>query len=109
MQLAIERCFVNALRVIDRFHVQNIAYDALQKVRIKYRWEALDQENAALASAKQEKRSYEPEILSNRDTPKQLLASSKYLLCKYHSKCTQVQKHGAELLFERLSSHQTGL
>jgi transposase len=41
MQLAIKRCFVNAHRVIDRFHVQKLAYDALQEVRIKYRWERL--------------------------------------------------------------------
>lgn len=101
MQLAIKRCFVNAHRVIDRFHVQKLAYDAVQEVRIKYRWEALDQENVAIASARKEKRNYEPEILSNGDTLKQLLARSRYLLFKHHSKWTQVQKHRAELLFER--------
>jgi transposase len=101
MQLAIKRCFVNAHRVIDRFHVQKLAYDAVQEVRIKYRWEALDQENAAIASAKKEKRHYETEILTNGDTLKQLLARSRYLLFKHHSKWTQVQKHRAELLFER--------
>jgi transposase len=63
MQLAIKRCFVKAHRVIDRSHVQKLAYDAVQKVRIKYSWEALDQENAAIASAKKEKRHYETEIL----------------------------------------------
>ena len=101
MQLAIKRCFVNAHWVIDRFHVQKLAYDAVQEVRIKYRWEALDQENVAIASARKEKRNYEPEILSNGDTLKQLLARSRYLLFKHHSKWTQVQKHRAELLFER--------
>ncbi|RQO76696.1 hypothetical protein DBR40_12470 [Pedobacter sp. KBW01] len=34
MQLAVKRCFVNAHRVIDRFHVQKLAYDAVQEVRI---------------------------------------------------------------------------
>jgi len=101
MQLAIKRCFVNAHRVIDRFHVQKLAYDAVQEVRIKYRWEALDQENAAIASAKKDKRHYEPEVLSNGDTLKQLLARSRYLLFKHNSKWTQVQKQRAELLFER--------
>ena len=33
-----------AERVTDRFHVQKLANDAVQNVRIKYRWEALDQE-----------------------------------------------------------------
>lgn len=100
MQLAIRRCFINAHRVIDRFHVQKLAYDAVQEVRIKYRWEALDKENAAIASAKKNKHRFEPEILSNGDTLKQLLARSRYLLFKHHSKWTAAQKSRAELLFE---------
>lgn len=101
MQLAIKRCFVNAHRVIDRFHVQKLAYDAVQEARIKYRWEALDQENEAIASAKKNKVSYQPEILPNGDTLKQLLARSRYLLFKHHIKWTGVQKTRAELLFEK--------
>lgn len=31
-------------RVTDRFHVQQLAYDAVQELRIKHRWEALDRE-----------------------------------------------------------------
>jgi transposase len=40
-------------------------------------------------------------ITHNGDTLKQLLARSRYLLFKHHSKWTQVQKNRAELLFER--------
>lgn len=101
MQLAIRRCFVNAHRVIDRFHVQKLAYDAVQECRIKYRWEALDLENHAIATAKKNNISYQPEVLSNGDTLKQLLARSRYLLFKHYSKWTAVQKKRAELLFER--------
>ena len=101
MQLAIKRCFVNAHRVIDRFHVQKLAYDAVQEARIKYRWEALDAENEAIDRAKRNKTSYQPEILPNGDTLKQLLARSRYLLFKHHIKWTAIQKHRAELLFER--------
>jgi transposase len=101
MQLAIKRCFVNAHRVIDRFHVQKLAYDAVQEARIKYRWEALDQENEAIALAKKNRTSYQAEVLSNGDTLKQLLARSRYLLFKHHVKWTEVQKRRAELLFER--------
>jgi len=101
MQLAIKRCFTNAHRVIDRFHVQKLAYDAVQEARIKYRWEALDQENEAIASAKKNRISYQPEVLCNGDTLKQLLARSRYLLFKHHIKWTEVQKKRAELLFER--------
>ena len=101
MQLAIRRCFVNAHRVIDRFHVQKLAYDAVQEVRIKYRWEALDAENEAIEKAKKNGTAYKPEILTNGDTLKQLLARSRYLLFKHHSKWTAVQRQRAELLFER--------
>ncbi len=101
MQLAIKRCFVNAHRVIDRFHVQKLAYDAVQECRIKYRWEALDQENREIAAAKQQKITFRAEILSNGDTLKQLLARSRYLLFKHHIKWTEIQKCRAVLLFER--------
>ena len=101
MQLAIRRCFTNAHRVIDRFHVQKLAYDAVQECRIKYRWEALDAENEAIKQAKRNKTIFRGEVLSNGDTLKQLLARSRYLLFKHHSKWTQVQKNRAELLFER--------
>lgn len=101
MQLAIRRCFTNAHRVIDRFHVQKLAYDAVQECRIKYRWEALDAENDAIKQAKRNKTIFRGEVLSNGDTLKQLLARSRYLLFKHHSKWTQVQKNRAELLFER--------
>lgn len=101
MQLAIKRCFTNAHRVIDRFHVQKLAYDAVQECRIKYRWEALDAENEAISQAKKSKTVFQPEVLSNGDTLKQLLARSRYLLFKHHIKWTGVQKQRAELLFER--------
>jgi transposase len=45
MNMIAKRCFVKADRVIDRFHVQKLAYEAVQEIRIKYRWEALDQQN----------------------------------------------------------------
>ena len=101
MQLAIKRCFTNAQRVIDRFHVQKLVYDAVQECRIKYRWEAIDREAKEIATAKRDKIAFRPEILSNGDTLKQLLARSRYLLFKHHMKWTEIQKHRAELLFER--------
>jgi len=101
MLKSIKRSFPKAHRVIDRFHVQKLAFDAVQELRIKYRWEALDQENEAIAKAKSNHIPYEPEILSNGDTLKQLLARSRYLLFKHRSKWTLSQLQRAELLFER--------
>jgi transposase len=98
---AIRGSFANAKRVIDRFHVQKLAYDAVQESRIKYRWEALDAENKAIEQAKKKKESYQPEVFSNGDTLKQLLARSRYLLFKHRSKWNVSQKERADLLFLR--------
>jgi transposase len=63
--------FPNATRVTDRFHVQRIALEALQEIRIKYRWQAIDQENEAIEKPKQKFESY---VMTDGDTLKQLLA-----------------------------------
>ncbi len=101
MNLIVRRCFPNATIVIDRFHVQQLATEALQEIRIKHRWEALDAENDAIEDAKKLKQVYSPEILSNGDTLKQLLARSRYLLYKHEQNWTQQQADRATLLFER--------
>ena len=93
--------FPNALLVTDRFHVQKLAYDALQDIRIAYRWEAIDQENKEIELAKELGQKYIPDILRNGDTLKQLLARSRYLLFKTESKWTPTQRARAEVLFER--------
>lgn len=98
---AVRRCFSNATRVIDRFHVQKLAYDAVQEARIKYRWEALDAESKAIEEARKNKQPYQPEVFTNGDTLKQLLARSRYLLFKHESKWTNSQKERADLLFPR--------
>jgi transposase len=101
MAKAIRRCFRNARRVIDRFHVQKLAYDAVQELRIQYRWEVLDIESQKIKDARKQGLSYESEVLSNGDTIKQLLARSRHLLFKHPSRWTESQKHRAELLFIR--------
>ncbi len=93
--------FPKATQVTDRFHVQKLAYQAVQDLRIKHRWEALDQENQAIDRAKNLNKTYSPEILTNGDTVKQLLARSRYALFKHHSKWTENQRTRAEILFQR--------
>ena len=60
MELIAKRCFRSAVRVTDRFHVQKLATEALQEMRIKYRWEALDAENEAIDKARKTKTSFRP-------------------------------------------------
>ena len=81
MGLIAKKCFSNAVRVTDRFHVQKLAHEALQEIRIKYRWQPIDMENDAIEKAKATKTKFESKILSNGDTIKQLLTLSKKV-CK---------------------------
>lgn len=101
MELICKRCFPQATRVTDRFHVQKLATEALQEMRIKYRWEAMDAENEAIEQSKKTGRPLQAEVLHNGDTIKQLLARSRYVLYKKPSGWTDSQKDRAELLFER--------
>ena len=100
MGLIAKKCFPNATRVTDRFHVQKLATEALQEIRIKHRWEAIDQENEAMERAKKSNAKFEFKTLANGDTLKQLLARSRYFLYKNKSKWTQNQIERAALLFE---------
>jgi transposase len=99
MGLIAKKCFPNATRVIDRFHVQKLASEALQEIRIKYRWQAIDQENEAIEKARKNRKKFEPEVLNNGDTLKQLLARSRYFLYKNKSKWTPNQLERANILF----------
>jgi len=100
MKLSVSKCFPRAVQVIDRFHVQKLALEALQEMRIKYRWAAIDEENAAISLAKEKGKHYIPVVHSNGDTRKQLLARSRYLLYKSPEKWTLKQKQRAEILFD---------
>lgn len=101
MGLIVKKTFPSATLVIDRFHVQKLALDALQEIRIKHRWEVLDSENEAIEHARSKSIKYTPELLYNGDTLKQLLARSRYLLYKSSSKWTENQSLRATILFER--------
>jgi len=101
MALAVEKCFPNSQKVIDRFHAVKLVLDAMQHLRIKLRWQAIEQDNNAIQLAKKTGNKYEPEILSNGDTIKELLVRSRYLLYKYQEDWTSNQSQRASVLFER--------
>jgi len=77
-RLLAKKCFPNATHITDCFHFQKLTTDALHKIRIKYHWQAIDQQNEAIEKAKKSKKRFEPEVLKNGDTLKQLLARSHY-------------------------------
>jgi transposase len=100
MEASVKECFPNAKIVTDRFHVVKLVLDALQHLRISYRWEAIEAENSAITKAKEENIKYIPKLLSNGDSPKQLLARSRYILAKKRDQWTANQQQRADILFK---------
>ncbi len=99
MKLIAKRAFPNATIVSDRFHVQKLMNEAITDLRVDYRWQAIDQENAEMELAKEVGRKFMPHIFSNGDTRRQLLARSRHIVMKHFSKWTRSQKQRAEILF----------
>ncbi len=113
MEAAVKEAFPEADLVTDRFHVVKLVLDCVQHLRVKYRWEELNKENKAikkvnLKNKKNKKKDknakkikYRAEELENGDTPKQLLARSRYILAKKKSDWTASQAGRAKILFNR--------
>lgn len=100
MKLIAKKAFPKAKQVTDRFHVQKLALEAVQEVRIRLKWDALDKENSAITDAKINKIQFVPKEFSNGDTAKQLLTRSRFLLYKSPNKWSESQKERATIVFE---------
>lgn len=100
MRKIVRTAFPKASRVIDRFHIQKLACDAVQELRIKHRWDAIQQANDEMEEAKMCGKDYIPFRYPNGDTRKELLIRSRYLLFKSADRWTDRQKQRAEILFE---------
>ena len=100
MEKVARESFPNASIVTDRFHVAKLINEAVQEIRIKYRWEAIDLENDNVKKAKKKGVKYYSPTFENGDTRKQLLARSRYLLFKPKKKWTALQIDRAGVLFK---------
>ena len=100
MRKIVRTAFSKASRVIDRFHIQKLACDAVQELRIKHRWNAIQQANEEMEEAKLNNEEYVPYRYPNGDTRRELLKRSRYLLFKSADKWTEKQKQRAEILFD---------
>lgn len=107
MRKIVSSCFPKAMRVIDRFHIQKLACDAVQEMRIRHRWDAIQEANDDMENAKLEGRKYAPFRYENGDTRKELLARSRYLLFKSGEKWTASQRQRAEILFREYPDVET--
>ena len=116
-----EEVFPWAYRVLDRFHMQKMAIEAVNNLRLKHKREAMAAENQARKAFKKKQKAsrsrmrksewfanrtlprakaFVPERLSNGDTLPELLARSLYLLTMSPNKWTDKQKKRAEILFD---------
>lgn len=107
MRRTVRHCFPNARRVIDRFHIQKLACEAVQEMRVKYRWDAIQEANDEMEEAKLTGQKYRPYTFENGDTRKELLARSRYLLFKSPERWTDSQKRRADILFEQYPKLKT--
>ncbi len=90
------QCFLNAEKVVDRFHVQKLVMECLQALRVTERQKILSTRREA-RKAKTKMPAEHP--YENGDTPRELLARSRYLLFKPASSWTGRQKQRATILF----------
>ncbi len=100
MMLIARTVFRKARITNDRFHVQKLFYDALDDLRISFRWMARDLENDEIKRCREEGMAYVPFRYANGDTRKQLLARAKFILTKHESKWTDSQRWRADIIFE---------
>lgn len=113
MMLTVRNVFPGAKLINDRFHVQQLMSEAVDQLRIRYRWEVLDAENKAIREHRQKRKEaksksekdligkWEPERMSNGETMPQIMARSKHIILKNKSKWNGQQTARAAILFEK--------
>lgn len=110
MMLIARKSFPAAQLINDRFHVQQLMNEAVDQLRVKYRWEVLDAENNAIRKHKEKRKEskqkgesikpWEPTKMSNGETMPQIMARSKHIVLKHASKWNEQQKVRAQILFK---------
>lgn len=98
----VRQCFANAEFIVDRFHVQKLVTECMQSLRITERQKILTQRR----EAKKMQSAFREAPYENGDTPRQLLARSRYLLFKSASSWTENQKARAVILFREFPDLQ---
>lgn len=113
MMLTARTAFPGAKLVNDRFHVQQLMSEAVDQLRIRHRWEALDEENKAIKAHREKRKScrckqerdalgpWKPAIMANGETMPQIMARSRHIILKHKSKWNEQQSARAKILFEK--------
>lgn len=113
MMLTVKKVFPGATLINYRFHVQQLMSEAVDQLRIRLRWQVLEEENKALrehrarrktAKSRTEREAigqWEPCRMANGETMPQIMARSRHVILKHESKWNGQQKKRAEVLFGR--------
>ena len=112
MMLTVRTVFTKAKLINDRFHVQQLMTDAIDQMRIRYRWEVLDAENKAIKEHRAKRkavhtraeknliREWEPERMANGETKPQIMARSRHIILMHRSKWNAQQQERDAILFQ---------
>lgn len=111
MMLIVNTVFPMAMLVNDRFHVQKLVSEAIDQMRIAFRWEVLAEENKAIKEHRAKRKAahtraekdiigkWKPERMENGETKPQVLARSRHIILMHKSKWNEQQKARAAVLF----------
>ena len=111
MMLTVRAVFPKAMLINDRFHVQQLVTDAIDQMRIGFRWEVLAQENKAIREHRAKRKAvhtraekdligeWEPERMENGETKPQIMARSRHIILMHKSKWNAQQQARADILF----------
>ncbi len=112
MMLTVRTVFPGARLINDRFHVQQLMGEAIDQMRIAYRWSVLDAENKAIREHRTKRKAahtraekdligdWEPERTANGETKPQIMARSRHILLMHKSKWNAQQQARAGMLFQ---------
>jgi hypothetical protein len=96
--LTVRAVFPKAMLVNDRFHVQQLVTDAIDQMRIGFRWQVLAQENRVIREHRSRRKAvhtgaekdligeWEPERMKNGETRPQIMARSRHIVLMHKSK-----------------------
>ena len=112
MMLTVRTVFPWAKLINDRFHVQQLMTEAIDQMRITFRWAVLEAENKAIREHRAKRKAvhtraekdligeWEPERMPNGETKPQILARSRHVILMHKSKWNAQQQERAEILFQ---------
>lgn len=112
MMLTVRAVFPKAMLINDRFHVQQLMTEAVDQMRIAFRWVVLEEENKAIKEHRARRKAvhtraekdligeWEPVRMTNGETKPQVMARSRHILLMHKSKWNDQQKARAAVLFQ---------